>query len=357
MGWLSRRGRRGTRRSERSAKNESLQPSAPATTTTPTALPTFPSPPQPPPPPPWPPELAADVAVRLLGMVERQLELLDQLQRAADGDHRTLERLYAVDHQIMRIRRQAHGLQVLAGVQSVFPGGTAASLLDVVRIALGMIDHFERVELGDIASLTVIDHAVEDLALLLAELLDNAVRYGGRARVGTFTTEAGLTALYAWDEGTGCDPRWLTELNAWLAGPVQPVTERVARQHGLTVVHHLARRHNIHVTLAQTPGGPGHRPGTVATIHLGPHLFTSAPSTPVDLSKTVQRYTSPLTDVSGPVVGRYRMDGGSPPLPVRTPGASLADETPSAPAQQTGTAPGGSLLDLATAFEPPQEPS
>ncbi|GAB2864403.1 hypothetical protein GCM10022221_75570 [Actinocorallia aurea] len=321
----------------------------------------------------WPPDVAGALALRLLSVVEEQRESLDALQQDED-DPEVLERLYRLDHGNARVRRLVRGLQVLTGAAGGY-SGPAATLQDVMAMATGMVGQYQRVRIedaGEPAGLLAAPHFADDLALLLAELLDNGTRYGGAATTGVYRMEDGSVAVYVRDTGTGCPPDWMARVNAWLAGTVQPVIAENGRHSGLTIVHHLARRHGLQVNVSvappvqavrQTEAGDG--PGTVVTVFVPARLLQPVPA--------VQ---------SAPPVPAPAAPTGAPDLPRRTPGAAYAgsDAAESTSREQASRHPpapgaayeqgpqfpesppfaqGATLADLAAAFstdprEPPQ---
>ncbi|MDX6744776.1 ATP-binding protein [Actinocorallia sp. A-T 12471] len=295
---------------------------------------------------PWPPEVAGALALRLLGVVEEQRETLDTLQRDED-DPKVLERLYRLDHGNARARRLVRGLQVLSGSSDGY-GGPAATLQDVLAMATGMVGQYQRVttdETGDLAAYVAPPHLAEDLALLLAELLDNGTRYGGAVTTGVYRLEDGSFAVYVRDTGTGCPPEWMARVNSWLAGTVQPVIAENGRHGGLTIVHHLARRHGVQVNVSVAPPGQD-APGTVVTVFVPAHLLQPAPTAPIPAA---------MTPPPGEPVTPPDAFAGAADLPRRTPGAAYTGaEDPGRPAESTPPyepfTQGATLADLAAAF-------
>ncbi|MEO3787707.1 ATP-binding protein [Actinocorallia sp. B10E7] len=285
-----------------------------------------------PPRPSWPPQVASAMTLRLLGLTERQREALDSLQQAED-DPRTLELLYRLDHGNAQMRRLSRGLQILAGEPAGYGGGHAATMRDVVNMATAMVGRYQRVRVAELVDRVAPPHFAEDLGLLLAELLDNGTRYGERATVGAYRLESGTVAVYVQDGGTGCSPDWMARVNAWLAGTVQPVTAQTGQHSGLTIVHHLARKHGLQVNVSMSPPGQGES-GTLVTVYVPAPLLTEAP-----------QEAPPPPQAPADV----------PDLPRRVPGSAYTgdehqeqDASPAPPA-------GGSLADLAAAFSPTPE--
>ncbi|GAA2724492.1 ATP-binding protein [Actinocorallia aurantiaca] len=306
----------------------------PASPAAPAAAPPAPVPPS------WPPQVAAAVTLRLLSLTELQREALDALQRAED-DPRTLELLYRLDHGNAQVRRLSRGLRILAGEPAGYGGGHAATMPDVVNMATAMVGQYQRVRIADLVDRVAPPHFAEDLGLLLAELLDNGTRHGGRATVGARALESGTVVIHVRDGGPGCSPDWMARVNAWLAGTVQPVVEQNGRHSGLTIVHHLARRHGLQVNLSAPPPGEDGT-GTLVTVYVPAHLLPEArPETrPEDLAPRPGQAAAETAD-----------------LPRRVPGSAYTGDT-----DQDGTASpvppsAGSpadLADLAAAFSLPE---
>ncbi|ROO88601.1 histidine kinase/DNA gyrase B/HSP90-like ATPase [Actinocorallia herbida] len=278
---------------------------------------------------PWPPDVAGALALRLLGIVEEQREALDALQQDED-DPKVLEQLYRIDHGNARVRRLVRGLQVLSGSSDGY-GGPAATLQDVIAVATGMVGQYQRVraeETGEPAGLLAAPHFADDLALLLAELLDNGTRYGGAVTTGVYRLEDGSVAVYVRDTGTGCPPDWMARVNAWLAGTVQPVIAENGRHSGLTIVHHLARRHGLQVNVSVAPPAQD-APGTVVTVFVPAGLLRPVPA-------------AGRARPAAPAAPRHAAEPlGAADLPRRVPGAAYDGAASASPEQSSGHAPAG----------------
>ncbi len=97
--------------------------------------------------------------------------------RSRERDADQLGTLFRIDHLATRVRRHAESLLVLAGVEEMRRAGTAAPVLDVVRTAVGEVEQYPRVKFGVMPTDLVTPAAVDDVAHLLAELLDNATEF------------------------------------------------------------------------------------------------------------------------------------------------------------------------------------
>jgi hypothetical protein len=219
----------------------------------------------------WP-ELCERFCLQFLVLAERMRPAMDMLEdREEDPDR--LEALYKIDHGVTRMRRAARDLRVLAGRDSEELSGPDTSLLDVVRMAESSIEQYRQVTLLRVVDLAVPAYAAEDLASLIAALLDNATRYSpSNVTVSARLLDNGAVMIRIEDTGIGMSAAQLDGLNAALAGPVPPMTGETARSTGFPVVHRLARRHGVGVQLAARVTG------LVAMVTVPPALLCEIPA-------------------------------------------------------------------------------
>jgi hypothetical protein len=217
-------------------------------------------------------------ALHLLGLAEELRPALDSLEGDEDDPDR-LKALYQVDHAVTRMRRAVRDMRILAGREDEEMSGCTSSLVDVLRVAESSIERYEQISIGKIVELAVVSYAAEDLASLLAALLDNATTYSpGSVTVSAHLLENGSVMLRAEDSGIGIAPDHLEVLNTALAGPVPDVDERTGKHTGFPVVHRLARKHGFGVRLAsRTAPGPGGGGGTIAMVTVPPHVLCEIP--------------------------------------------------------------------------------
>ena len=191
-------------------------------------------------------DLFVNLARRNQSLVQRQLELLDDLERN-EHDPAALDALFKLDHMATRMRRNAESLLVLSGAEQPRQWQQPIALIDVVRAAAAEIADFPRVELVGIDDdLAVSGRAVSDVAHLLAELLENATSFSppDTAVVVSGAVSATGFVLAVSDQGIGMPPDRIAEANALLAEP--PVVGlALSRALGLHVVGSLAARHGI----------------------------------------------------------------------------------------------------------------
>jgi hypothetical protein len=209
-------------------------------------------------------DLFVNLARRNQSLLERQLELLDELERN-EHDPTALDALFKLDHMATRMRRNAESLLVLSGAEQPRQWQQPIALIDVVRAAAAEIADFPRVELVGIDDdLAVSGRAVSDVAHLLAELLENATSFSPPDSAVVVSGAVGATGfvLAVSDQGIGMPPERIAEANHLLAKP--PVVGlALSRALGLHVVGSLAARHGILVELR--PGAPR---GLVALVTL-----------------------------------------------------------------------------------------
>ena len=125
---------------------------------------------------------------RTQNLAGRQLTLIEDLERN-ERDPEMLARLYRLDHVATRLRRSADSLLVVSGTIDQLMSGGPTHLADVIRSALGEIEGFQTIEIGEISDVAVSAGLVADLRLLLAELLENATNF---SPPGTPVTRLGL---------------------------------------------------------------------------------------------------------------------------------------------------------------------
>jgi signal transduction histidine kinase len=219
-------------------------------------------------------DLFVNLARRNQSLVQRQLELLDDLERN-EHDPAALDALFKLDHMSTRMRRNAESLLVLSGAEQPRQWQQPIALIDVVRAAAAEIADFPRVDLVGIDDgLAVSGRAVSDVAHLLAELLENATSFSppDSAVVVSGAVSATGFVLAVSDQGIGMTPERIAEANALLAHP-PAVGLALSRALGLHVVGSLAARHGISVELR--PGAPG---GLVALVALPTAVLEPRPA-------------------------------------------------------------------------------
>nr|WP_244189758.1 nitrate- and nitrite sensing domain-containing protein [Streptomyces incarnatus] len=222
-----------------------------------------------------------NLALRTLGLVERQLAVIEGLEdREQDPDR--LATLFKLDHFATVMRRHSENLLVLAGAEHVQQHHGPVPLVDVVRAGVSEIERYERVRIAALPPHAhVAGFAADDLSHLLAELMENATSFSPPdlpVEVSGWLLESGEVMLSVQDEGIGMAPDRLDRLNARLAD-FDPESSYDSEGDaglglGLYVVARLAHRHGVRVQLREQKQG-----GIAAVVVLPATLFSEAPAT------------------------------------------------------------------------------
>ncbi|MEV0215367.1 nitrate- and nitrite sensing domain-containing protein [Micromonospora sp. NPDC050695] len=200
-------------------------------------------------------QMFGHVGRRTQNLVGRQIALIDRLEEQ-EADPGRLEHLYRLDHISSRLRRNAGSLVVLSGSAGADAHTAPVPLADVVRLALGEIEDYTRVEVRVPAGVSAAPAVVGDLILALAELMENATVFSPpHTRVLVTGETSGLGArVTVVDHGIGMSEQRLAEENARLTRR-ERLDLAPTEVLGLFVVGRLARRHGWEVSLAATAGG------------------------------------------------------------------------------------------------------
>ncbi|MFJ5030659.1 nitrate- and nitrite sensing domain-containing protein [Streptomyces sp. NPDC088560] len=221
-----------------------------------------------------------NLALRTLGLVERQLAVIEGLEeREQDPDR--LATLFKLDHFATVMRRHSENLLVLAGTEHVQQHHGPVPLVDVVRAAVSEIERYERVRIASLPPHAhVAGFAADDLSHLLAELMENATSFSPPdlpVEVSGWLLESGEVMLSVQDEGIGMATDRLDHLNVRLADfdPESHYDNEgdAGLGLGLYVVARLAHRHGVRVQLREQKQG-----GVAAVVVLPATLLTQAPS-------------------------------------------------------------------------------
>src|SRR5690606_11998777 len=157
-----------------------------------------------------------NLALRTLGLVERQLGVIEGLEEREDDPDR-LATLFKLDHFATVMRRHSENLLVLAGTEHVQHTAGPVPLVDVVRAAVSEIERYERVRIAALPPHAhIAGFAADDLSHLLAELMENATSYSPPdlpVEVSGWLLENGEVMLSVQDEGIGMAADRLERLN------------------------------------------------------------------------------------------------------------------------------------------------
>lgn len=281
-------------------------------------------------------EMFGNVGRRVSNLTSRQLMLIDAVERE-ETDPDVLERMYRIDHIAVRLQRNADSLMLLAGIRDPEMEARPTTLVNVIRAGLGQIEGYQRVSLRSETEVTVGPDIVDDLTLMLAELLENAVSFSPSdtpvevvVRPGTDITSDGGALIEIIDHGLGMSAERLDEENSRLVRRerLDLVPTKVL---GLFVVGNLARRSGIRVTLSRTPGG-----GVTGTVWLPSALLlavhpAATPSPAADAAGPEPVSEHPATPEQAPTAPAPETASATP-LPVRTP-ATTPERRPAAPSR------------------------
>ncbi|MFI5794670.1 nitrate- and nitrite sensing domain-containing protein [Streptomyces sp. NPDC051677] len=294
-----------------------------------------------------------NLALRTLGLVERQLAVIEGLEeREQDPDR--LATLFKLDHFATVMRRHSENLLVLAGTEHVQQHAGAIPLVDVVRAAVSEIERYERVRISALPPHAhVAGFAADDLSHLLAELMENATSFSPPdlpVEVSGWLLENGDVMLSVQDEGIGITGDRLERLNARLAefDPETPYDQEGedGLGLGLYVVARLAHRHGVRVRLREQKQG-----GVAAVVVLPAPLLATAPAAAIPstapASATAQAFTLPGADAeanSNVLPGRSKQPD---PLVALAEQAVRRSETPAdAPADAPAETPAETTMEL-----------
>ncbi|MET0478057.1 MAG: PAS domain S-box protein [Actinomycetota bacterium] len=194
-------------------------------------------------------DLLHNLARRSQGLVDRQLELIDELERN-EVDPDRLDELFRMDHLATRMRRNVENLIVLSGVDQRRRWSASVPLRDVVEAAVAEVEDYSRVQVAGVHDLPLAGQAASDVAHLLAELVENATSFSSPTT--TVEVSGGPTGngyvIEIEDHGIGMSDIELDEANRRLAEPLA-ADVAVSRMMGFHVVGRLAARHGIRVQL------------------------------------------------------------------------------------------------------------
>ena len=213
---------------------------------------------------------------RSRSLVDQQLSLIDRLERNEEDPER-LESLFRLDHLAARMRRNGANLLVLAGAKVPREQAEPVPVSAIINAAASEVEDYTRVVTATVPDSEVHGAIAGDLVHLLAELLDNALRYSppiSQVRVSAVHTGNGGLVIEVSDIGIGMTEPDLRVANTRLqsGGEVNPYT---ARHMGLFVVGRLAAQHGLVVRLRSTIAGEPNS-GTTAGVFVPSELLVGA---------------------------------------------------------------------------------
>jgi HAMP domain-containing protein len=236
-------------------------------------------------------DMFLNLARRSQSLIERQLEVIDELERSGSGaDVRA--GLGELDHLATRMRRNAENLIILSGSEPARRWRGPIDLREVVLASVEEVKEHTRVEVLPLDQIQLAGHAAADVMHLLAELIENAVTFsapGTQALVAGQPLPAGYL-LEIEDQGLGMTDEQLVKVNQRLAKPPD-IDFALARMLGFFVVTQLASRHGIRVQLRHSWYG-----GITALVLLPRQLLVNVPDAPAAATDAAGRGVDPGLD-------------------------------------------------------------
>ncbi|QVQ52084.1 nitrate- and nitrite sensing domain-containing protein [Spiractinospora alimapuensis] len=282
------------------------------------------------------------IAHRNQSLVQRQLELLDRIERDQE-DPDLLSDLFQLDHLATRGRRHAENLIILGNGRPGRQWRDPVPLTDVIRGAISETEEYARIKLRNVPEVSIVGSAVGDVIHLIAELAENATSFSPPHTVVHVSSELvpkGLV-IEVEDRGLGMEPEDVDRANRAFASPPQfdVVAPNNDSRLGLFVVARLAAKHQIAVQLRGSPYG-GMRAIVLVPARLVAQGRPSYPATPRDgvprpptgpndTATGAQRQTTPGTFEREP--GRNTQPEGVPSAEIHTLGVSVPKDPFSEP--------------------------
>ncbi|WP_231500265.1 sensor histidine kinase [Saccharothrix sp. NRRL B-16314] len=245
-------------------------------------------------------DMFINLSRRSQALVERQITVIDRLEQD-EQDPDQLASLFELDHLATQMRRNSENLLVLSGTTVNRRVTRPVPISEVLGAAVSEVEKYARIQIAPAPELKVQGRVVNDLAHLIAELLDNATAFSKpttKVTVRAIETRRGEVSIRIHDRGVGMQEQDVIDANIKLADPPE-VDVSVAREMGLYVVGQLAKRHEIRVTLTNNDDIEGGVTAQVVLpvglLHRGPEPI-QAPPAPLALP---QRQANPDVEESG----------------------------------------------------------
>lgn len=216
-------------------------------------------------------DMFINLARRNQSLIDRQLHLIDDLERD-ESDPQELSNLFKLDHLATRMRRNAENLIVLSGATPSRRWTEPVPLVEIIRAAVAEVEDYTRVDVLKIDDILLAGQAANDLAHLLAELVENATSFsppGTKVQIAGEPVSNGYVVEIE-DRGLGMSNDELIRANERLANPPE-VDFALAKMLGFYVVGRLAARYHIKVQLRHSWYG-----GITALILLPMGLLSQA---------------------------------------------------------------------------------
>jgi signal transduction histidine kinase len=213
------------------------------------------------------------------------LSLLDTLEQS-EQDSAALERLYRLDHEATRARRNSENLIILSGgnLGHHLPG--PVRMRDVLRSAISETHEYQRVKLkGVVPDVAIASDAVTGLIHLIAELLENAARFSPptfEVQVRSMPAQIGVIVEVE-DRGLGMPDERRERVNEMLADPPEVDVMAIGdgSQLGFWVIASLIKRFGFRVALRESDYG-----GILAIVRVPNQLVVLESGTAVNGTET-----------------------------------------------------------------------
>ncbi|WP_280499038.1 sensor histidine kinase [Nocardia farcinica] len=186
-------------------------------------------------------------------LIDQQLGLIEELEHD-EADPSRLRSLFRLDHLVTRMRRNGNNLLVLAGTRVRRNRAVPVDLAEVLQAAMSEVEDFHRVRLLSGPDVEIAGAVAPDLVHLLAELLDNALRFSPPDAAVDLSVAASISGgivIEIVDTGIGMSDEDMERANRTVAAG-GAITVETARRMGLFVVGRLAERHGVTVALRRT---------------------------------------------------------------------------------------------------------
>jgi anti-sigma regulatory factor (Ser/Thr protein kinase) len=305
----------------------------------------------------------------------RRLLVLEQDERDPDR----VKHLFRVHHEAVQVRRNAENIKVLGGGKVGRTWRQPASFVDVVRAAKAETAQYEESDTPDYSRITIerlpevglVNTAIADTTHLLAELLDNALKFSGTSPVAVSgRTVANGATIEIDDQGVGMTEEDLDQFNHWMQEPpgFEVITDQEEWRLGLLVVARLAKRQGIQVTLDHSrwggvgvtvripgslvaQGGPGQAADAVAAQSNGQHRADEAAMAgqPLQVTGEIPLVWGRDTEMTGSI--EPEAVGNADALPKRVRDANMAPQLWQHPEEQVeADQPAQNLADSLMGF-------
>jgi signal transduction histidine kinase len=220
-------------------------------------------------------ESLANLGRRNQNLVRRQLGFISEFERE-ELDPTALANLFELDHLATRMRRNAESLLVLVSESSPRRWAKPLAVTEVVRAALSEVEDYRRAALRRMDEVAITGSMVNELAHMLAELLENALAFSPPdLEVEVYGRKLGSKYMLAVvDHGVGMSREQLDRANARLRGEEDFIVAPT-RFLGHYVVGQLAQRLGVEVELTVSPVN-----GIVARLLLPEELLTTEDASP-----------------------------------------------------------------------------